>query len=383
MNITKNHSFKIVIGTQYFLYFGVLGIFLPYFTLYCDNLGFSGLQIGVLLALRSVALVLFPLIWGALADRWGKRRPIYILCNIISTSIWVFYLFTIEFWPILLITIFYGMFYAPIISFLEAFTMDVLGKEKKSYGRIRAWGSISFITMALVLGLVIDLYSVDVILILILYGSILLAIGSVRIPSIKPQKRDRISPKARSLLTTRVVVFLFCAFLMLVSHGAYYGFFSIHLANMGQGGTFIGICWALASTAEILVMIRSEKLFSRFSLENVLTFSFGVAAIRWLILFYAASPAVILASQILHAVTYGMFHMASILYIDKMAPQTSKTIGQAVNNAVTYGLGLMIGFFLNGYLYEKIGSYALFSISCLIALAGGVIFRVFQLVNKE
>jgi PPP family 3-phenylpropionic acid transporter len=379
MNITKNHSFKIVIGTQYFLYFGVLGIFLPYFTLYCDNLGFSGLQIGVLLALRSVALVLFPLIWGALADRWGKRRPIYILCNIISTSIWVFYLFTM----ILLITIFYGMFYAPIISFLEAFTMDVLGKEKKSYGRIRAWGSISFITMALVLGLVIDLYSVDVILILILYGSILLAIGSVRIPSIKPQKRDRISPKARSLLTTRVVVFLFCAFLMLVSHGAYYGFFSIHLANMGQGGTFIGICWALASTAEILVMIRSEKLFSRFSLENVLTFSFGVAAIRWLILFYAASPAVILASQILHAVTYGMFHMASILYIDKMAPQTSKTIGQAVNNAVTYGLGLMIGFFLNGYLYEKIGSYALFSISCLIALAGGVIFRVFQLVNKE
>jgi PPP family 3-phenylpropionic acid transporter len=383
MNTTENHSFKIVIGTQYFLYFGVLGIFLPYFNLYCYNLGFSGLQIGVLSALRSVALVLFPLIWGALADRWGKRRPIYILCNIISTSIWVFYLFTIEFWPILLITIFYGMFYAPIISFLEAFTMDVLGKEKKSYGRIRAWGSISFITMALVLGLVIDLYSVDVILILILYGSILLAIGSVRIPSIKPQKRDRISPKARSLLTTRVVVFLFCAFLMLVSHGAYYGFFSIHLANMGQGGTFIGICWALASTAEILVMIRSEKLFSRFSLENVLTFSFGVAAIRWLILFYAASPAVILASQILHAVTYGMFHMASILYIDKMAPQTSKTIGQAVNNAVTYGLGLMIGFFLNGYLYEKIGSYALFSISCLIALAGGVIFRVFQLVNKE
>ena len=63
--------------------------------------------------------------------------------------------------------------------------------------------------------------------------------------------------------------------------------------------------------------------------------------------------------------------MASILYIDKMAPQTSKTIGQAVNNAVTYGLGLMVGFFLNGYLYEKIGSFALFSISCLIALAGG------------
>jgi PPP family 3-phenylpropionic acid transporter len=261
--------------------------------------------------------------------------------------------------------------------------MDVLGKEKKSYGRIRAWGSISFITMVFVVGKVIDLYAVDVILILILGGSILLAIGSIRIPTVKPQKKDRISPKARSLLTANVVVFLFCAFLMLVSHGAYYGFFSIHLANMGQGGTFIGICWALATTAEFLVMLRSEKLFNRFSIENVLTFSFGVAAIRWLILFYATSPAVIAASQILHAVTYGMFHMASILYIDKMAPQTSKTIGQAVNNAVTYGLGLMVGFFLNGYLYEKIGSFALFSISCLIALAGGVIFRGFRMVNRD
>jgi PPP family 3-phenylpropionic acid transporter len=378
MKPTANHSFKFAIGTQYFLYFGVLGIFLPYFNLYCYNLGFSGIQIGVLSAVRSVALVLFPLIWGALADRWGKRRPIYILCNFISTSIWILYLFSFEFRPMLLITISYGIFFAPIISFLEAFTMDVLGKEKKSYGRIRAWGSISFISVAFVLGQIIDLYAVDIILILILCGSILLAVGSVRIPAVERHKRDPNASNARSLLTTRVVVFLFCGFLMLVSHGAYYGFFPIHLANMGLGGAWVGTSWAVATTAEALVMIRSEKLFNRFSLENVLTFSFGVAALRWLVLFYATSPSIIVASQILHAVTYGMFHMASILYIDKMAPQASKTLGQAVNNAVTYGLGLMIGFFLNGYLYETIGSFALFGLSCLIALAGGIIFRVFQ-----
>jgi PPP family 3-phenylpropionic acid transporter len=383
MNTRNKQFFKFIIGSQYFIYFGVLGIFLPYFNLYCYHLGFSGLQIGVLSALRSVALVLFPLMWGALADRLNVRRPIYIVCTIISTSIWVFYLYTSEFWPMLLITIFYGMFYAPIISFLEAITMDVLGKEKKSYGRIRAWGSISFITIVLVLGKVIDLYSVDVILVLILGGSILLAIGSFRIPAIKPAKKDRTSPGARSLLTRPVMVFLFCAFLMLVSHGAYYGFFSIHLANMGYDGTFIGICWALASTAEILVMIRSEKLFSRFSLENVLTFSFGAAAVRWLILFFATSPVVILGSQILHAVTYGAFHMASILYIDRLAPQQSKTMGQAVNNAVTYGLGLMVGFFLNGYLYEIMGSFALFSTSSLIAVGGGLIFKGLQMMGRK
>ncbi len=325
---------------------------------------------------------MFPLVWGALADRLNKRKPIYIICIVISTAIWSLFLFTVEFWPMLLITIFYGMFYAPIISFLEAFTMDVLGKEKKSYGRIRAWGSISFITMVLVLGKIIDIYSVEIIVILILAGSIMLTIGSTRVPAIQPPKKDPIAPGARSLLERRVIVFLFCAFLMLVSHGAYYGFFSIHLTNLGFDGTFIGICWALASTAEILVMVRSEKLFNRFSIENVLTFSFVIAAIRWLILFFASSPAVILASQILHAVTYGAFHMASILYIDRLAPQQAKTTGQAVNNAVTYGLGLMVGFFVNGYLYELMGSFALFGLSSLIAVSGGLLFKALQMMDR-
>lgn len=371
--------FKFIISSQYFIYFGVLGIFLPYFNLYCYHLGFSGLQIGILSALRSLAMVLFPLIWGSLADRFQLRKPIYILCAFLSTSIWLLYLFFVDFWPMLIITAFYGIFYAPIISFLEAVTMDVLGKEKKSYGRIRAWGSISFIVMVLVLGKIIDLYSVDIILILILAGSLMLAAISIRIPAIKAKKQDLLKPGAGSLLQRRVIIFLFCAFLMLVSHGAYYGFFSIHLDNLGYGSTFIGIAWALASTAEILVMIKSDKIFNRFSLESVLFFSFLVAAARWMILFFAGSAVVILLSQILHAVTYGTFHMASILYIDRLAPENTKTMGQAVNNALTYGLGLMVGFFINGYVYEITGSHTLFLMSALIALAGGMLFQSYQL----
>ncbi len=371
--------FKFIISSQYFIYFGVLGIFLPYFNLYCYHLGFSGLQIGILSALRSMAMVLFPLIWGSLADRFQLRKPIYILCAFLSTSIWLLYLFFVDFWPMLIITAFYGIFYAPIISFLEAVTMDVLGKEKKSYGRIRAWGSISFIVMVLVLGKIIDLYSVDIILILILAGSLMLAAISIRIPAIKAKKQDLLKPGAGSLLQRRVIIFLFCAFLMLVSHGAYYGFFSIHLDNLGYGSTFIGIAWALASTAEILVMIKSDKIFNRFSLESVLFFSFLVAAARWMILFFAGSAVVILLSQILHAVTYGTFHMASILYIDRLAPENTKTMGQAVNNALTYGLGLMVGFFINGYVYEITGSHTLFLMSALIALAGGMLFQSYQL----
>jgi len=383
MERNTGRSFKIVIGSQYFLYFGVLGIFLPFFNLYCYHLGFSGLRIGILSAVRSGALVVFPLIWGALADRLEARRPIYILCNFCSTIIWMLYLFTTDFWPMLAITFGYGLFYAPIISFLEAFTMDLLGKEKTSYGRIRVWGSISFIAVVLALGKIIDLYSVEIIVVLIWVGSLMLSIISTRIPGFQIVTKKRLSGGAKSLLQRRVLVFLFCAFLMLVSHSAYYGFFSIHLENLGYGNTFIGLAWALASTAEILVMIRSDRIFSRFSIESVLIFSFMTAALRWLILFLAHRPALILLSQILHAATYGTFHIGSILYIDRLAPDKAKTLGQAVNNAISYGLGLMVGFFFNGYLYETTGSFTLFIISCQIALFAGLFFWGFSLVDRK
>jgi PPP family 3-phenylpropionic acid transporter len=75
--------------------------------------------------------------------------------------------------------------------------------------------------------------------------------------------------------------------------------------------------------------------------------------------------------------------MASILYIDRLAPANAKTLGQAVNNGLTYGFGLMLGFFINGYLYEATGSFVPFLISSLIALSGGLFFQSYQLANRK
>jgi PPP family 3-phenylpropionic acid transporter len=77
---------------------------------------------------------------------------------------------------------------------------------------------------------------------------------------------------------------------------------------------------------------------------------------------------------VLHAFTYGSFHIASILYIDQLAPSGVKTLGQAINNAVTYGLGLMVGFFLSGWGYELLGgTRPLFLASSAVALLGGLL----------
>lgn len=374
---------KISISSQYFINFGIMGIFMPYFNLYCYGLGFTGFQIGGLSAVRSIATVLFPPLWGALADRLEIRRPIYMACTMASTAIWFFYLLTTNFWHMLAVTVGFAIFRAPITSFLEAFTLDVLGGEKKSYGKIRVWGSVSFIASVLALGPVIDLYSIEIILILVFLGLLLQSIMAVKLPNIRIEKDEAPGHGKDRLLSRRLAVFLLAAFLMLVSHGAYYGFFSIHLENLGYGKTFIGICWALASGAEILVMIFSDKIFNRFRIEDILVFSVFAAAIRWFSLFFAVSPPAILLLQLFHALTYGAFHIGSILYIDVLAPNSAKTLGQSINNASSYGLGLMVGFLITGYLYEKIGAPALFAVSGCIALAcAGVLLGARKIENR-
>ncbi len=60
---------------------------------------------------------------------------------------------------------------------------------------------------------------------------------------------------------------------------------------------------------------------------------------------------------------------------------------EAVNNAVTYGLGLTIGFYLNGWLFTLYGSQFLFGVAAAAAAVAGVWFWVFvkqtEIVEKN
>lgn len=362
------------ISLQYFIYFAVLGVFLPYFNLYCHHLGFSGIQIGALSSMRSILLVIFTILWSGIADRYQIRKSIFVGCSCAGTIVWAFYFFHDKFLMVLIITGVYSIFNAPIISFLEAMTIEALGKEKSSYGIIRAWGSIAFITVVLFMGYLIDAFSIRIILMAVFIGSILQTGFSLRMPHMVKARTDGFRLNAGLFFRKRVVVFLFCAFLMLMSHGSYYGFFSIYLEKLGYDSTFIGMAWALASVAEIVVMVRSRWIFSRLSYENVLIFSFVVATFRWFLSGVAISPYWILLLQITHCVTYGLFHMASILYMDSLSPDDTKTFGQAVNNATTYGLGLMAGFFVSGFLYEHTSAVVMFFVSGLLSMVAGLIF---------
>lgn len=321
--------------------------------------------------------MLATLFWASLADRRGWRKPIYVMCSLLSALVWLFYFGTTDFEAVLAITLIHALFMGPLISFLEASSMDTLGEERGRYGRLRLWGSVNFILTVLLLGRLTDRYGLGVFLVMVAAGFGVHSMVALKTPAMAPRspgggKRDK------GLWRPRVIVFLASGFLMLASHGAYYGFFSIHLKDLGFSRTFIGAAWAVATASEIGVMWFSERLFRRLSLEQILVFCLAAAVLRWAALSVARTAPAILSTQLLHALTYGGFHMASILTMDALAPKGAKTLGQALNNGVQYGLGLMSGLLAAGYLYEGMGSRALFLVSAGVAAAGCLILGIYE-----
>ena len=367
---------RIVLSAQYIMCFGVMGIMLPYFNLYCYYIHLSGFEIGMIGASRSFLMILFGLLWGLLADHFQNRRLLYIFCQCANAIACLLLLHVHTFPYILLVVIVASIFYAPLISFMEAFTMDLIGNDKNAYGSIRLWGSIFFIVMVFCSGIMLEHFSHYIIIKMIVVGSLIQAGVSIIIP----KTTEKIVHKKKISLTvfkqSSVIIYLISAFTMLLAHGTYYSFASIHLEQMGATSNEISTFWALGSIAEIFVMMNARRIFKHFTVENVMIFSFCIASIRWLMMFYSTSVLVAILTQLFHAITYGAFHIAGILHMDRCMPDETKTTGQAVNNAVSYGLGMMTGSFINGYLFEWVGTYYSFLFSAILSFLGGLLLWI-------
>src|SRR5215213_1872088 len=64
--------------------FAAIGVFGPFATLYYRDLGFSGLEVGILAALPAVALTVAGPFWGAAADALSAHRLVLWLALLLA-----------------------------------------------------------------------------------------------------------------------------------------------------------------------------------------------------------------------------------------------------------------------------------------------------------
>ncbi len=370
MNTHKNYHWRI--AGFYFFYYAFVGMFAPYWSLYLKSIHFDAIEISILMSIQPVMRMLAPGIWGWLADRTGKRL---LVVQIAATSSAMFYLgvfVTTSFWGMFLVLTLMAFFWSASMPLVEATTMSYLGKNTAHYGRIRSWGSIGFIVSVVGLGYAFDYVAITWILWAGLVCEIGILIFSRQIPhtEVLAHHTDHQTVK-QIMLQPRVLALFGACFLMCVAHGPYYTFYSIYLVEHGYAKSAVGGLWALGVICEIGVFFVMPALVRRFGFTRILLISFSAAALRFLLIGWMVDWLVLLLfAQMLHALTFGAYHAASIGLVHEFFKGRHQSKGQALFGSITYGAGGVLGGLASGPVWVHWGSTALYSMSAVAAMLG-------------
>lgn len=363
------------LSSFYFFYFALLGCISPYWGLFLDARGFNAQAIGELMALFGLVRILAPNVWGALGDYTGRRMALLRLGCLMCALIFVNIFWVSEFWLMALIMVGYGFFWAAVLPQFEVVTLNYLRNRTDDYSKIRIWGSIGFVAFVVLLGILFDYLSVLTLPVFMLILLAAIFVSSLTIQGSELAHDNDVGAGFLSLvMRPHVIAFLVAAFLMQVSHGAYYTFFSLFLADVGYSKSMIGLLWAVGVLAEVAVFMVAHRIFAQVSYRHVLILSLILAAIRWSATAYLAGYLpVLLVLQLLHAATFGTMHAVSMHYIHRYFQGRHQGQGQALFSSLTYGAGGAVGAILSGYLWGIDQGVTMLVASGLSALIGALV----------
>jgi PPP family 3-phenylpropionic acid transporter len=356
----------------YFCYFAFIGIFSPYWSLYLQSLGFEAGEIAVLMSLLMGMRVFAPTLWGWAADRSGRRGRIVRLSADLSLIAYVGVFFGTSFPWLFGVMAVMSFFWSASLPLVEATTFSVVKERTGDYGVIRAWGSIGFVVTVVGVGYFLDWAGVAALLWLALGAKVGIALFARGIPLAAPTPSTVDAGPVWKVLGQPEVFALFAAcFLMAAAHGPYYTFYSIHLVDHGYSKADIGWLWALGVIFEIAVFLRLPRLMRRFSIRQILVFSFSCAVVRFVLIGWAADLAwLIAAAQVLHAATFGSYHAAAVAAVHHYFRGRHQAQGQALYTSLSFGAGGTIGSLASGYAWSAIGPAMTISLGSVAALIG-------------
>jgi len=359
----------------YLFYFGVVGLYMPYWPLYLDSLGLTPQSIGIYFGITSAMRLVSPNFWGWLADRHGRRLPIIRYCLAASCVLFVFLgLATTLIWLVLLGAVF-GFFWTASLPQFEATTLTHLGEKVHAYSNIRIWGSLGFIITVSLVSWYFEYYSVAGLPWVIVSVMVLCLLISLVIPEgATSHAHVAHDPLATVLKKRTVFILLFACFIMQFSHAPYYTFYSIYLQNLGYSKPVTGAMWSLGVVAEVFAFLVMRRLIVWWGLRRLMILSLVLATLRWcLIAVFADSIAVLIFAQLLHAATFGVFHGTAVLLIHRYFPGRLQGRGQALYSSLSYGLGVSVGSIVSGAMWVPLGPEATFFMAAAATAVAAVL----------
>lgn len=357
------------LSTFYLFFFASLGALLPYWALYLDALGFTAAEIGELMAFIMATKIVAPNVWGWIADHTGRRMAIVRIASFLAAAAFAGVFLGSSYWWLALVMMSFSFFWNASLPQFEATTLNHLGDRSHHYSRIRLWGSIGFICTVAGLGPLLDRYGVTLLppVLLALFAGIWCA--SLAVPERDAPRFDgRHDPILNVLKRPEVMSLLAVCFLMQASHGPYYTFYSIYLQEHGYSRSAIGQLWAVGVLAEVGVFLVMHRLLPRVGLRGLLLAGLALASLRWALIggFVEVVP-VLIAAQLLHAASFGLYHATAIQLIHRYFVGRHQGRGQALYSSLSFGAGGAAGALYSGYLWESGGAALTFLIAAGIS----------------
>ena len=356
----------------FFAYYGYVGVFSPYASLYFADRGLSATQIGILMSLMQVMRIFGPNLWGWVADQSQRRVLVLRLTSIVAALSFcgMFVGQTFLFFFALMVTV--NLFTSAQGPISEALMLSSMRGDLTHYGRVRLWGSVGFIVLVTLSGYALDWQGIELmpwiaLLMLLMVTSVTFSLHE------EPASQHTQQPNSvRELLSRKSVLSFFAStFLMIAAHSSLYVYYSLYLSDIGYSKTVIGLMWSLGVIAEILFFFYQAPLFRRFGVRKLMLFSLAIAVIRFLMIGWGAqSLSVLLFAQVLHAATFGVHHSASVATLQRWFAGPLQARGQALYISISYGLGGTVGGLLLSACWDTFGARWVYVLAAIMSLLG-------------
>ena len=349
----KTSSKFFLISTFYFFYFSAVGVYVIYLPKILDNIGYTPKQIGIVFSIAPLVRFLLPFFF--LRRFKLNIKVFHISLILLLVSVPLLYLSIKNFYLFSMAIFLYGATASIILPYVDTYSLEALSKEV--YGKARLYGSIGFIIVALALAkLMQDNYAgLHFIAVTILFC----VISAYFLTKDTNFTKDEIHTEKFSLLSHKLL--WISIFLMQVSFGAFYSFFTIYEKEAGLSYETISYLWTFGVLCEIALFYFQAR-FLKFDLLNLMRFSIFITSVRWLLLYLFNSNIYILyLSQSIHAFSFALYHTVTLSFLYKL--YHDKNLASQFYYGLGFGLGGFFGSFVAGYMY---GEY-LFLFSAVIA----------------
>lgn len=366
---------------QYVLLFGASGVTLPFAGLWFRAQGWSGAEIGALLALPMLGRVVTGPLIAVWADGFRERRTAIALLGLAMAAGYGGAGLVEGFAPRALFWFVGATAAAALIPLSDVLTLRLARREGFAFSLPRGCGSAAFVAANVLMGVLLTRMSADVVIVWITTAAALIALAAWRVLPAEPVNdqgaaasgRERFAGMGRLLGDRVFMTAIFAVGAVQAAHGFYYGFSAIAWKAQGVSESMTGVLWAFSVVVEIGFMWLIEPWRRRAGVGPfvMLMIGVGAAVARWSLMALAPPLWALWPLQSLHALTFAATYLAGVEIVERLSPPDSHTAAQTLSSVLSAGLLIGLATAASGPLYDRAG-LAGYLVMAVLAGTGGL-----------